>query len=430
MRFITLFLLLNLSLCLNAQITIRNEAIVEKPVLKPKVFDSLTNLTMQRRFIDYKKYIGYKLFYIPESSKSKPEYPYTDTIINFLFIEKKTQIILDGKMPFEQLRSTKIYYSDPSQITGKVLAKYNEEKAKHDQKIYTLETDFYQPQILKTSIENFRGEVTGVVGTCKKCIEGNYFTILDILASKYSYENYVKLEDIENELDWRVALKIILKDDATGDTLYWKVKMARDIESVPFVLVPYFEKQKKLYQNKNLVAMSEIRDLVDINTGEIINIKPNEKWDCYDVTFIETKKFRYLRPYYFLRNGNKEIVLDLGVFSDKTFILESEFLRREAEKKKKEEELLREQLAEQKKIEEERKQFVNYCTTKFGAKSGALIADGKVVLGMSKEMCKTAWGEPIDINKTILKGLTNEQWVYGYATYLYFDNGVLSGIQN
>ena len=61
---------------------------------------------------------------------------------------------------------------------------------------------------------------------------------------------------------------------------------------------------------------------------------------------------------------------------------------------------------------------------------GGYIADGKVLLGMNKEMCIAAWGNPIDINRTILSRLTSEQWVYGWGTYLYFDNGVLSAIQD
>jgi len=427
-KLITLSLVLNLSFCLNAQITIRNENIVEKPVLKPSFFDSLTNLAFQTRPIDYKKYIGYKLFFVPRSAKTDQVYP--DTIINFLFTEKNTQIILDGKIPFAQLsRNTRYYGDDPTKLTGEMLTKFNQGKEKYDLTVDKTETNIYQPHFYHGKTDQFTGEISGTIGTCRKCVEGVYFTVLDILGTSYGNSDYKKLEDLDQN-NSNLSLKIMLKNNSNGDTLNWKVKYVRSIGSGPFFLVPYFEKQQKLYQKKSLVAMSEISDLVDINTGEIINVKPNEKWDCYDVTFIETKKFEYLKPYYFLRSGSKEIALYFGYFSDGTFILESEFLRREAEKKKKEEELQREILAEQKKQDEERKQFVNRCIAKFGQKSGALIADGKVTIGMSREMCRTAWGEPIDINKTIVRGLTSEQWVYGWGTYLYFDNSVLTAIQN
>ncbi len=53
----------------------------------------------------------------------------------------------------------------------------------------------------------------------------------------------------------------------------------------------------------------------------------------------------------------------------------------------------------------------------------------KVQIGMSKEMCIESWGEPTKINRTITSGSIHEQWVY-YKSYLYFDDGILSGIQN
>ena len=37
---------------------------------------------------------------------------------------------------------------------------------------------------------------------------------------------------------------------------------------------------------------------------------------------------------------------------------------------------------------------------------------------------------PINRNRTIVSGLTSEQWVYGWGTYLYFDNGKLTAIQD
>lgn len=49
---------------------------------------------------------------------------------------------------------------------------------------------------------------------------------------------------------------------------------------------------------------------------------------------------------------------------------------------------------------------------------------------MTKEMCRESWGEPEDINKTTSSYGTHEQWVYGYGSYLYFENGKLTTIQN
>ena len=67
---------------------------------------------------------------------------------------------------------------------------------------------------------------------------------------------------------------------------------------------------------------------------------------------------------------------------------------------------------------------------KYGKYYGELILAGKVKLGMTKQMCIEAWGQPEDINRTIVQGNINEQWVYSLDCYLYFDNGILTAIQD
>jgi len=53
---------------------------------------------------------------------------------------------------------------------------------------------------------------------------------------------------------------------------------------------------------------------------------------------------------------------------------------------------------------------------------------------MTKEMCKESWGEPDDINVSIGSWGRHEQWVYEHKyisdSYLYFENGKLTTIQN
>jgi hypothetical protein len=51
-------------------------------------------------------------------------------------------------------------------------------------------------------------------------------------------------------------------------------------------------------------------------------------------------------------------------------------------------------------------------------------------LGMTSEQAtKSKWGRPREINRTITMLGTKEQWVYGSNRFLYFDNGILTGIQ-
>ncbi|MWV44976.1 hypothetical protein GRF59_15240 [Paenibacillus sp. HJL G12] len=52
-------------------------------------------------------------------------------------------------------------------------------------------------------------------------------------------------------------------------------------------------------------------------------------------------------------------------------------------------------------------------------------------IGMTKDqVLASTWGKPKNINRTKTATLTHEQWVYGSNRYLYFDNGILTTIQD
>lgn len=54
-----------------------------------------------------------------------------------------------------------------------------------------------------------------------------------------------------------------------------------------------------------------------------------------------------------------------------------------------------------------------------------------VRIGMTKQqVLATQWGNPNSVNTTTNRYGTREQWVYGGRNYLYFENGVLTTIQN
>ncbi|MEH6944011.1 hypothetical protein [Bacillus sp. JJ722] len=54
-----------------------------------------------------------------------------------------------------------------------------------------------------------------------------------------------------------------------------------------------------------------------------------------------------------------------------------------------------------------------------------------VKIGMTQEeVIKDGWGSPEDINKTITADVVSEQWVYPNYNNLYFEDGILTSIQN
>ncbi len=58
------------------------------------------------------------------------------------------------------------------------------------------------------------------------------------------------------------------------------------------------------------------------------------------------------------------------------------------------------------------------------------ILKKQVHIGMTTEECKASWGRPTRINRTSNAYGTHEQWCYGYSNYLYFEDGILTSIQN
>lgn len=65
------------------------------------------------------------------------------------------------------------------------------------------------------------------------------------------------------------------------------------------------------------------------------------------------------------------------------------------------------------------------------AKEKAKAKTEGVRIGMTQEQVRNSnWGNPKSVNRTTGSYGTHEQWVYGGNNYLYFDNGILTTIQN
>ena len=54
----------------------------------------------------------------------------------------------------------------------------------------------------------------------------------------------------------------------------------------------------------------------------------------------------------------------------------------------------------------------------------------KILIGMPEELIVVSWGEPENINQTVLANSINKQFVYKNYNYVYTKNGVVSAIQN
>jgi hypothetical protein len=87
---------------------------------------------------------------------------------------------------------------------------------------------------------------------------------------------------------------------------------------------------------------------------------------------------------------------------------------------------------EKRKLENEKKrnQRREAIIDRYGLANGETILNHKVKIGWTKSMCIASWGKPYDINRTTTTYGTNEQYVYSLKKYLYFENGILTAIQD
>jgi len=218
-------------------------------------------------------------------------------------------------------------------------------------------------------------------------LAGKYFRVLDIYRHPEA-EQYQSL--------YGNTFYLLIQEKESKDSAYFKYQ-SDDGFSFPFIVVGFYEKQKQLRIGVKYVFCDEwIKNSTDVKTGKPLNLKTGGIWKCVDL-IVEEKQ--YILSLIFENASGEQISLP---YSD-LFEVDATgraYTTKQADKYK----------------------------TKFGHDNWERILKGKVKIGMTKEMCRLAWGEPNDINKTISSTQILEQWVYD-ANYLYFQNGILTTIQ-
>lgn len=492
---ILLFLILT-SLDLYSQITITEiNKIEEKVVLKPEPYDSLKNWEYHERLADYKQYIGLKVYLPPFEN---PKIGSTEKENNFLYTLKPNLINVDSNYNDLKIIKRRYIWSPLKNIWDSL---------KFD-KIYTTiykPVHYYTTNLLEDNYDGVLSESNVYLAHSTE-IGNKYFTILNVIygsnskgiiqnSSLYSkkaeidsvisnilsteikktnkdclissiWNNYPKKIHIDfpstKEFDENTPqnnILYVLRNDLNGDTIY-----CNDIHR--FILVPYFIKQKELFQNKKLIYLGE-NELGNVTQGEFksfdtrfiiksenndgieeseskrINVTFGSKWICSDVTLMKAEIENYPSYYrlsddykpsyeiiYILKNDKDE---QIALVNKGGFIEEQNYIKREAEKKLQKEQLLtKKRQEEQVRNEIKRKNIEKRhleSISLFGQQNGELIAQGKVKIGMTKEMCQYAWGKPLWLNKTTTEKGIFENWFYFLGYSLHFENGSLTRIE-
>lgn len=222
---------------------------------------------------------------------------------------------------------------------------------------------------------------TGRASSHDKLAE-KYFTVLDVLDNP----------DINNKSDEKFYLK--MKEKESGDIVFfeYRTNTSDQTSGFPFYVVGFFEKHRKKYEGNELIFTNTIQEtLKDTNTGKPIVIKTGKRWKCTAFTIDEDTG----RPILIIENSSGEkSVLSYGeITSNWGYMI---YMAKDADKYRR----------------------------RFGQAIFAKILEGHVMEGMTREMCKLAWGEPESINNTLMYGRNTEQWVYR-SNYLSFRNGKL-----
>ena len=281
-----------LCLCANflsAQITIMEDNEQAKVISKPQAFDSLSNLTFTTNPIQYKKYVGYKLYCLPISNK------YQTNKTDYYFKEFRYTSPRQFELPHTKgLKSLN--------MVGK--------------KAFIISTDVYKVAYSGDEFEappTLPKEYEPYLYTPYDSIQNTYFTILNIEAANSSNGQYLPLDKWDCKQCRYQILRFTLKNESSGEEIFWYHNTFN--KNQEFFLVPYFEKMQKTYKNQKVVANKDFSNLKDINTGTSILLRPGDVWYCYDVTFVNLNDKKYIQPFVFLENDGVKVMVPFDDFN-------------------------------------------------------------------------------------------------------------------
>lgn len=299
---------------------------------------------------------------------------------------------------------------------------------------------------------------------CKRDFSGQYFKLIGIEKKRILNRGTLPF--------W------IMEHTDTGEKFYVELDRVVHQENVAnrdnkeWLVVGHYEKIKQLYLNKDFVLVNNVEEdythdgffIYGSNTPvQKLPGKLRTIWKCTEVSAKKTADKKRCSPIvlvfenpehckYYIYNEQMDFGWERrGGYADnlfsktyikkygspklalERFIEKNEYDRiyeldknirstqaKIAAKKREAESKLRNERNEQRKKE---------LIGKYGEENGVRVYNGQIFLGMTKQMCIDAKGNPQKINKTTTIYGTSEQWVY-YGLYLYFENGILTTIQD
>lgn len=330
-----------------------------------------------------------------------------------------------GKEELKKKQEEKVVSKPPSFDSTKTF----EEQYKSENQYQFIGLQLFLPPVINPDAEPilFSKQGNGVV-------KGNrYYTIVDILQGDIIGQ--LKQKDVTNQCGYRfkdinflqrkdmvIYVVYVLKDNNKKDSLnntplYWIVCRSKQPPYIcsdlsPFIAVPYFEKQKQVYKNQH-----------------VINLYDKSKWLCKEVSILKNKNKNCQDSAYDVfgllvnEKGNQILLTTHSDSLGRSFITEKEYIWLDNADRNEREQLY-------KTLNEKQEKRKSECVKKFGQHFGELVAQDKIEIGMTTEMCKTAWGAPWNISKIKTSAEKKEIWFYNWKYSLHFENGKLIKIEH
>lgn len=395
---------------------------------------------------------------VPEEKTEKTEtkdLPRYDGVSPFFDLQElvKNSHYYDGeKILFLPHSSHKYNYyggfflSTPTEIPDTIWSK-DKKKIK---RIEMIKCDVYKPVNVNEKNVHYFGRATKLDASVTLVESGYKTPVSAIEGNVFTVNNCISNIELKDKGRWLI-LKMNLKDKE-GTEIIWNTETYignnNDYRFIPIVMYSYIEKYQK-YVGKKLVDYK----MFNVNEPSSIETVLDDTYECTELSYIEENRIYepgfseiyYYSPVLFYTHKGKEVHQNIipqksfgwlpGKTSINSILMDpTEFKQRaynevEENKKAKEQELLEIKKKEEKKKKEEATRL-SELSKKYGTQNAKLIMQKKVQIGWREELCIESWGKPLKINKTTSSSGVHEQWVYSSGCYLYFDNGILTSIQN
>lgn len=203
---------------------------------------------------------------------------------------------------------------------------------------------------------------------------------------------------------------LVLENPLDGSNLYMEANLIHE-NKTPFIILGYFDKLKQKYIGRDYKPDFSAK-LFNLETNTLVRTNIPDPLHCIDLTILDAQWNPVAFVFQDADSTKYYAELENVVGRGHGFRDIAEYRATQQERQQREAEHLRAMIA------------------KYGKTNGTLIAEGRVRVGFTKQMCIDAWGEPQKKNKTTTRYGTSEQWVYSLNSYLYFEGNKLTSIQN